>query len=162
MKPPHCLRLDGILLAKEVEIPNMPVANLPSIHIHINNQPLASTGRLNTADTPRRGLKRQNPMPQTPSDSSGDDDFDPLPLSDILEDLHRKFPKLNFLQYSGILEEKGIYYAEGVLDFNREYFVHLGFPEGAVGSFLSAVRRAIYRQQGSKKRVRVSLKENDA
>jgi hypothetical protein len=151
-------------LAKEVEMPNMPAANLPSIHIHINNHPLASTCTNRLTDTPRKGpgLKRQNPMPQTPSDSSGDDDFDPLPLSDILQDLHHKFPKLNFLQYSRVLEEKGIYYAQGVLDFDREYFVHLGFPEGAVGSFLSAVRRAIYRQQGSRKRVRVSLKENDA
>jgi hypothetical protein len=139
----------------------MQATNIPPIHVHINNQLLqASTGRLDIADIPQRGLKRRK---SSSSDSSngGNGDSDSLLLSDILEGLHRKFPKLQFPQYASILESKGIFYAQSVFKFDHKYFVELGLSECAVGLFLSAVRRAIGRQQGGEKRARVTLKETD-
>ena len=156
MRPPHCLRLDD---PPTIHGRHVSATGIPPIHVHINNQPLATTSRINAPDTPRRGLKRRN---SSPSDlGGGDSDSESIALSDILEGLHRKFPKLNFPQYSRIFQARGIFYAESAAHFDREYFLQLGVADGAVGLFLSAVRRAINRQQGAEKRARVSLKEND-
>ena len=156
MKPPHCLRLDDPPPEKEIQtLPNMRAANIPPIHVHINNR---STNMLNLVDTPQRGLKR--PSLALSDSSGGDSDSHSSLLSDILEDLHRKFPQFNFPQYSRILEARGIFYAENAVDCDRDYFVELGLSEGAAASFLSAIRNAITRQQPARKRARVSLKEN--
>lgn len=130
----------------------MNAANHPYIHVHINNQPLASTSKANLTNRPQRVLKRRN---SSASDLGDNGDLEPLLLFGVLEDLHRKFPKLNFPQYSTVLETKGFVYAESVIDFDREYFIQLGFCEGAVGPFLSGVRKALERQKMPTKRARV-------
>ncbi len=42
-----------------------------------------------------------------------------LAISDILAELHIRYPKLNFPQYEDALAEHGILYAESVTDFGR-------------------------------------------
>ncbi|KAJ6546624.1 hypothetical protein B0H10DRAFT_2243458 [Mycena sp. CBHHK59/15] len=44
------------------------------------------------------------------SDDDSDDD-DALTIVEVLQELHKKYPALNYLQYSPALEAKGIIYA---------------------------------------------------
>lgn len=53
-------------------------------------------------------------------------DEEALPLSDVLNQLHRKFSQLNLPHYMPILKEQGIIYAETVADFDKEFYVEWG------------------------------------
>jgi|SRR5271163_1469364 len=160
--PPDCLHLDGLPHFSSDAGSNLKATHFPPIHIHINNQPLTATSKKNLASESHHGLKRPRSASVSDSDD-GSDDSEPILLLRVLEDLDGKFPKLNFPQYARILEEKGIFYAESAIDFDREYFMRLGFCEGAVGTFLSGIQKALVRQKGLKKRARVNgTKENRA
>ena len=92
----------------------------------------------------------------TDSDST-DSDEESLPIADVITQLHRKYPRLNFPQYLPLLEGQGIVYAESVTGFDEEYFTSLGIAEGAVKPFLLGVRKVMRKE---KKRAKVSNKEN--
>jgi hypothetical protein len=95
------------------------------------------------------------------SNSSDDStDSESLPLSKILADLDDKYPKLNFLQYEAILEQRGIVYAESVSDFQKDYFIDLGIAECAVGPFLKGVKKALLHEKREKKQIKTGDKEN--
>lgn len=95
-------------------------------------------------------------MDGTDSDSDGE----ALSLSDVLDQLHRKFPKLNLLQYLPTLKQHGIVYAETISDFDKDFYTGLGMAEGAVGRFMSGVKKILGHEKRAKKRVRVYNKEN--
>jgi hypothetical protein len=50
-----------------------------------------------------------------------------------------------------LLEEQKIVYAETVLEFEVDYFVGLGVPEGAVRPLLAGVRKALQSKKKAKK-----------
>jgi hypothetical protein len=116
---------------------------------------------MTTAKTPQKGLKRDHSM-TTDGDTTDDDDEESLPLSTVINQLHRKFPRLNLPQYLPILEKQGILYAESAIGFDEEYFVSLGVAEGAVKPLLSGVKKAWARETRVKKRAKVADKENYA
>jgi hypothetical protein len=92
--------------------------------------------------------------------SDGSQDGESLPLSNILTDLHLKFPKLNLPQYEAALEEHGIVYSESIADFDRNFYVTLGMAQGAVGPFLKGVRKAVNQQKRERKYTKIGDKEN--
>jgi hypothetical protein len=87
-------------------------------------------------------------------------DSESLTISDVLAELHVRYPKLNFPQYEDVLADKGIVYAESVGDFNRDFYLKLGISEGAIGSFVKGIDRALYCEKMGKKCVKLNDKEN--
>jgi hypothetical protein len=128
---------------------------LPAIRARLCNAPLDSPSK---TDASPRGLKRRNSSSSSPDDES---DSEPLLLFGILQEIHRKFPRLNFLQYSNALRKKGFDYAESVGHFDREYFIQLGLPEGVVVIFLDGVQKALERQKTAIKRARLNSAKTD-
>lgn len=106
-----------------------------------------------------RGLKRYHSTTTSDGDST-DSDEESLPLSVVIDQLHRKFPRLNLPQYLPLLEKQGIMYAKSVIGFDEEYFTALGIAEGAVKPLLSGVQKAWTREARKKKRAKVTDKEN--
>lgn len=88
------------------------------------------------------------------SDSDSDSDEEALRLSDVIHRLHRKFPLLNFPQYMPLFKQEGIVYAETVANFSEDFYTDLGLTEGAVGQFLSSVKRILGSEKRERKRVR--------
>jgi hypothetical protein len=106
----------------------------------------------------RGGLKRR--LSLTSEDLSDSDEESPL-VSDVLHIIDRKYPQLNLPQYMPLFEEQKIVYAETVLEFEVEYFIGLGIPEGAVRPLLAGVRKALHRLkvQSKKKCARIFNRE---
>jgi len=61
------------------------------------------------------------------------------------------------MQYLPLLKKCGIVYADTVNDFKKEFYLELGIPEGAVGPFMSGVKKALKCEKREKKQAR---KEN--
>lgn len=91
------------------------------------------------------------------SDSDGDEEA--LTLADAINRLHRKFPRLDLPQYIPLFEQEGIIYAETVAEFSKDFYLGLGMTEGAVGRFLSGVKRILELEKREKKRARAYNKE---
>ena len=159
--PPNCLSLDKLrerasrhIIRKSTVKPE-PVP----IHVHINNNPLSAS---HAANEPLSALPRLKRTRSTASISSnGSQNGELLPLSDILADLHLKFPKLNLPQYEAALEEHGIVYGDCVADFDRNFYISLGMAPGAVGPFLKGVRKAVKQEKRARKYAKFGDKEND-
>jgi hypothetical protein len=101
--------------------------------------------------------------PSVSDSDDASDDSEAILLLRVLEDLGVKFPKLNFAQYARILGEKGIFYAQSGIGFDREYFMRLGFCEAPPATLLRGIQKALVRQKALKKRVRVNAtKQNCA
>jgi len=130
-------------------------SSVPPIHVHINNSPLGDTSRHNVSidHAPHSLKRRQSP----PSEDSSDDDEESLSVSDALQIINPKYPRLNLLQYMPLFEEHKILYAETVLEFNVDYLVELGIPEGAVRPLLVGVRKALVRETRKKEKKRACV-----
>ncbi|KAF9047616.1 hypothetical protein BJ165DRAFT_1526903 [Panaeolus papilionaceus] len=72
-----------------------------------------------------------------------------LLLETVLDALDTKYPRSNFFQYQDRLHERGIIYAVNALHFPHQYFMSLGMSEGAVGTFLEELNRAMRRDSES-------------
>jgi hypothetical protein len=142
--PPNCLALENLRQRASHVRRAAPKSNAPPIHVHINN-PLGDTSRHNISG----GLKRR--LSLTSEDLSDSDEESPL-VSDILQIIDRKYPQLNLPQYMPLLEEQKIVYAETVLEFDVDYFVGLGIPEGAVRPLLEGVRKALRSKKANLKK----------
>ena len=81
-------------------------------------------------------------------------------ISDILTELHVKYLKLNFLQYEVILANKGIVCAESVINFDKDFYLDLGFAKGAIGPFVKGISRALHCERREKKHAKLGDKEN--
>lgn len=155
--PPNCLSLDNVRhKASRVRQVNSK-SNIPPIHIHINN-PLGDTSRHNIVGSPLPAHTRKRPRSIT-SENSTDSDEEPLPLADVLEILNQKYPQINLPQYMPILEQEKIVYAETVLEFEKDYLVGLGIPEGAARPLLKGVEKVVGRGKKEKKRARTSQRQ---
>ena len=132
-------------------------AHWQPIHVNITNNPLVGASSANQFSLPSRrgGIKR------TISYSSDEDTAsESLTISDILTELHARYPKLDFPQYEGLLAEKGIVYAESAMDFDKDFYFNLGIAEGAVGSFMKGIGKALHRKKKGKKSAKVDSKGN--
>lgn len=81
-------------------------------------------------------------------------------LCDVIDRLHRKFPRLDLPRYVPLFEQEGIVYAETVAEFSKDFYIHLGMTEGAAGRFLSGVKRILELEKRAKKRARAYNKES--
>ncbi|KAF9524688.1 hypothetical protein CPB83DRAFT_897732 [Crepidotus variabilis] len=120
--------------AKHVCVVSAPKKNTPDIHVHINNAPSADDSRHITQS------QKRSCTPKSASES--DLDIEPLPLSEVINNLHLHYPLLDLPQYPPALKKKGIVYANSVSTFPRDFYVGSGMAEGAVGPFLAGVRKA--------------------
>lgn len=134
------------------------IARVPTVKDVIGDtSSVGSNPKNTTAAQPSRGLKHQL---SSASESSTDSEEESLPLADVVARLDKKYPRLSFPQYLPILKRKGIVYAESVGGFDTEYYVGLGMAEGAVGAFISGVKRALKSEKEKKKRVKYFDKGN--
>ncbi|KAJ6624469.1 hypothetical protein B0H10DRAFT_2006118 [Mycena sp. CBHHK59/15] len=77
-------------------------------------------------------------------EESSDDDNDVLTIADVLQELHKKFPALDYPQYADALKEKGIIYATSVLDFDNLYYKdNVGMADGAIGQFVKRMGKMV-------------------
>lgn len=156
--PPNCLSLDK-LHERARRIRQSAIKPEPAaIHVHINNNPLAGSHAANEPLSMLPRLKRTHSAASI--SSNGSQDGESLPLSNILADLHLKFPKLNLPQYEAILEEHGIIYGDSVADFDRNFYISLGIAQGAVGPFLKGVCKAVNQEKRERKYAKFGNKEN--
>jgi hypothetical protein len=152
IEPPHQLRLDD-LHERESRVHKTPgsKSSAPEIHVHINNAPLADHNASTKSPSHPPIKHRLSSVSEGPS-SDSDSDAEALPLSDVLQQLNRKFPQLYLMRYLPLLKKRGIVYADTVNDFKKEFYLELGIPEGAVGPFMSGVKKALKREKREKKR----------
>jgi hypothetical protein len=75
--------------------------------------------------------------------------------------LNNKYPLLGLPQYLPTLKAHGIVYAESVGSFEKGYYVELGMAEGAVGPFLTGVKKALKLKRKKTKRAKHVDKENE-
>lgn len=97
------------------------------------------------------------------SDNGAESESESLTISDILTELHvryPRYPRLNFPQYEGVLANRGIVYAEKAMDFEKDFYLELGIAEGAIGPFIKGIGRALHREKKGKKRAKFEDKEN--
>lgn len=91
------------------------------------------------------------------SDDATDSDDEALTLSEVLQTLHRKYPRLDLPQYMPLFEKEKIVYAETILEFDREYLVQLGIAEGAVDILMAGIRKVLRQEKKERKRARHSV-----
>lgn len=156
--PPDCLRLPGVpRMAGHVctTAASQPLA--PPIHIHLNNLPLppkADIDQTAVLGPSTQNLKRSHSVASSEEHSGSDsDDEEALPLSDVIDRLHSKFPQLNLPQYIPLFQQEDIVYAETFTNFTKEFYVDLGLTEGAVSQLLSSIKRILISEKRGKKRV---------
>ena len=123
-------------------------SSAPKIHVHINNAPLFDH---NTSARLLLHFLIKCHLSSVSESTSSDSDQEALPLSDVLRQLNCKFPQLYLMQYLPLLQKQGIFYANTVNDFKKKFYVRLGIPEGAVGLFMSGVKKALEHKKREKK-----------
>ncbi|KAI0340727.1 hypothetical protein BDW22DRAFT_1448984 [Trametopsis cervina] len=92
------------------------------------------------------------------SESLSSDDFDdnepqpdPLTVATLLTYLDKKYPALDFPQYTQPLADWEICYIRSVVRFDEDYFwVKANMADGAVGLFLDCARRMLRKHKASK------------
>lgn len=133
---------------------------LPPIHIHINNTPVSDADINCTTGPSTQGLKHSHSTISNAESTDSDSDEEALPLSEVLGQLHRKFPQLNLPQYMPLLEKEGIFYAETVAEFDKEFYISLGMSEGAASPFMAGVKKILRCEKKEKKWARIYNTEN--
>lgn len=99
------------------------------------------------------GLKRARSV-SSDDDSTDSDEDEAVTLSDVLQVLDRKYPKLNLPQYMPLFEAEKIMYAETFLQCNRAYLTRLGVAEGAIHLLMEGVPKVLSRETRERKRIR--------
>lgn len=129
----------------------------PPIHVHINNVPLLPTASTNQTAVPgpsTQNSKRSRSAISSEESSDSDADEEALLLSDVINRLHQKFPRLNLPQYVPLFEQEDIIYAETVSKFTKDFYIDLGLTEGAVSHLLSGIKRILISEKKDRKRAR--------
>ena len=154
--PPSILNLDGLAerghAREERNMRGRGPAALPPIHVHVGGSAEATLRDVDTNIPMAR--KRAH---EESSDDDSDDDDDALTIADVLQELHKKFPALNYPQYTEALKEKGIIYATSALDFDNLYYKDsVGMADGAIGQFVKRTGKMVKaaKKRNGKKRAR--------
>lgn len=128
---------------------------VPPTNVHSNSNCLLSTANTDqTAAVPgpsTQNLKRSHSSISTEENSDSDGDEEALLLSDVIDRLHRKFPRLNLPQYMPLFEQQDIVYAETVANFTKDFYIDLGLTEGAVSQLLSSIKKILIFEKGRKR-----------
>lgn len=156
--PPNILSLDRLHEQRRTGKRTTENPTSQPIHVNITNNPLAGSASANQFPYAPRGFKRT--ISYSESSDDGTDIVESLTISDVLDELHDRYPKLDFPQYADILADKGIVYAESVVDFDKDFYLELGISEGAIGPFMKGIHRALHREKKEKKRAKLDNKEN--
>jgi hypothetical protein len=155
--PPSVLNLDGLSeRGRAREERHMrgrgPAAALPPIHVHVGGSAESTLRDVDTnIPTARKRAHEES------SDDDSDEDDEALTIVDVLQELHKKFPALNYPQYAEALKEKGIIYATSALDFDKLYYKDsVGMADGAIGQFVKRVGKMVRaaKKRNGKKRAR--------
>lgn len=91
------------------------------------------------------------------SDDATDSDEEALTLSEVLQTLYCKYPRLDLPQYMPLFEKEKIIYAETILKFDWEYLVQLGIAKGAVDILMAGVQKVLHQEKKERKRARHSV-----
>ncbi|KAJ6490434.1 hypothetical protein DFH09DRAFT_1454369 [Mycena vulgaris] len=127
---------------------------LPPIHVHVGASGDAGTLRDVDANVPSR--KRARAI-LSDSESDSDSDGESLPIDDVLNELNKKFPALDYPQYATALKAKGIAYASSVVGLGASYYKeNIGMVDGAIEPFIKRTRKMMkaVKKRNGKKRAR--------
>jgi hypothetical protein len=132
------------------------LGNTPSIHLHLDS---ALGDLLNAPRTTSTSGSNKRSRDNSPSEEEDLSDVEATSITDILSNLHKKMPDLNYPQYEAALKKEGVAYANAVAEFDKKFFVEdIGMARGAVGEFMRAAKRGV--KGMGKKRARHGEKEN--
>ncbi|KAJ6521369.1 hypothetical protein DFH09DRAFT_1331239 [Mycena vulgaris] len=98
------------------------------------------------------------------SDNDSDDDEDALTIVDVLRELNKKYPTLDYLQYSFALENEGIVYASSTLAFDYAYYKdNVGMADGAIRTLIKKAGKMVraVKKKNGKKHTRTDVPENE-
>ncbi|KAJ7077933.1 hypothetical protein C8R44DRAFT_910695 [Mycena epipterygia] len=160
--PPNILNLDELAergcAREERNARGRGQAALPPIHVHVGGSAERTLRDVDTnIPTSRKHAREES------SDDESDDDIDALKIEDVLQELHQRYPALNYLQYAEALKAKGIIYANSALDFDNLYYKdNVGMADGAIGNFVKRARKMVKdaKKRNGKKRAKTS-EDND-
>ncbi|KAJ7699528.1 hypothetical protein B0H17DRAFT_1158147 [Mycena rosella] len=150
--PPNILNLDELAehgkAREDRGSRNRAQPSLPPIHVHVGGSDRA----LREVDGNIPGpASSKRPREDASDEDSSDDDTVELHIVDVLQELHQKFPALNYA--------KGIVYASSVLEFDKTYYKeNVGMADGAIGKFIKKAGKMVkaVKKRNGKKRARVS------
>ncbi|KAI0346347.1 hypothetical protein BDW22DRAFT_1425840 [Trametopsis cervina] len=99
---------------------------------------------------------KSDSKPETSSDEGFDFRITGLTqptISSVLAALDDVFPSLEYMQYAWSLQEHDIFYAHNAIDFDAVYYwTKIGMADGAIGVFLKAITKAMWRYKRKAKR----------
>ncbi|KAJ6607194.1 hypothetical protein B0H10DRAFT_1956454 [Mycena sp. CBHHK59/15] len=133
-------------------------ASLPPIHVHVGG---GTEHALRDIDTNLPTSRKRGHEESSDDDS---DDGDALTIVEVLQELHKKYPVLNYLQYSPALEAKGIIYASSALGFDHAYYKdNVGMADGAIGAFVKRAGKMVrtVKKRNAKKRARTTAPDSE-
>ncbi|KAJ7456408.1 hypothetical protein B0H11DRAFT_1739317 [Mycena galericulata] len=134
-------------------------ASLPPIHVHVGG---GAEHALRDIDTHLPTSRKRGH--EESSDDDSDDSDDALTIVEVLQELHKKYPALNYLQYSPALEAKGIIYASSALGFDHAYYKdNVGMADGAIGAFVKRAGKMVraVKKRNGKKRARTTVPDSE-
>ncbi|KAJ7066072.1 hypothetical protein C8F01DRAFT_1122102 [Mycena amicta] len=158
--PPNCIKFDKIANPKErrQQRSSRPgsttnVEVKPDIHIHLADGPLGPAYTNHGQAKPRSNLGKR-----TRTDSSDDeDDYEIVPITELLANLDKKMPTTNFSQYKDMLHNEKIDYCHQLVQFSADELRELGVGRGAVKDLRRGAKKALHKS----KKQRVEEKENE-
>ncbi|KAJ6614275.1 hypothetical protein B0H10DRAFT_1803816 [Mycena sp. CBHHK59/15] len=158
INPPSILNLDKLAERgcawEERNTRGHGPAALPPIHVHVGG----------SADSALCDVDTNIPTSRKHAhEESSDDDNDALTIADVLQELHKKFPALDYPQYADALKEKGIIYATSVLDIDNLYYKdNVGMADGAIRQFVKHTGKMVKaaKKRNGKKRARTGNDNN--
>ncbi|KAJ7687052.1 hypothetical protein B0H17DRAFT_1125737 [Mycena rosella] len=165
INPPNVLNFDQMAekgRAREERIARgRGQAALPPIHVHVGSGSEHTLHDIN----PNLPTSRTKRAREVSSDSSSDDDDDDaLTITDVLQELDKKYPALQYLQYSPALAAKGIVYASSALGFDHAYYKdNVGMADGAIGAFVKRVGKMVRaaKKRNGKKQARTAALDSE-
>ncbi|KAJ7687118.1 hypothetical protein B0H17DRAFT_1302112 [Mycena rosella] len=165
INPPNILNFDQMAekgRAREERIARgRGQAALPPIHVHVGSGSEHTLHDINP-NLPTSRTKRAREV--SSDSSSSDDDDDALTITDVLQELDKKYPALQYLQYSPALAAKGIFYASSALGFDHAYYKdNVGMADGAIGAFVKRVGKMVRaaKKRNGKKRARTAALDSE-
>lgn len=157
VSPPNVLNLDELAergRAREERTRSRGQPALPPIHVHVGAS--GDAGTLHDVDTNVPSRKRARAI-LSDSESDSDSDGESLPIDDVLSELNKKFPALDYPQYATALKAKGIAYASSVVGLGASYYKeNIGMVDGAIEPFIKRTRKMVKaaKKRNGKKRAR--------
>ncbi|KAJ7165220.1 hypothetical protein C8R46DRAFT_900628 [Mycena filopes] len=162
INPPNCLNFDDLAqrgrAREERNSRGRGQQAIPPIHVHVGG---AGEQTLRDIDN-NLPTSRKRAHTALSDDESSDED-DALTIGDVLADLHKRYPVLDYPQYTEALKAKGIVYASSAVGFETPYYRDtIGMADGAISIFLKGAQKMLRAaKKNRQKRARVVVSDND-